>query len=711
RFFILFTLYVLLFEGSFSIVFAQVIPASQTVDWSVAGHVGAFPVPPTTLNVTAYGAVGNGIADDTPAIQAAINALGGNAGYVYLPQGIYRITTTLNLPSGCILRGDGDPLTKLRFDFANSGTNGIVMQGSPSGSFVSLSNNANKGDTNIELTDATGFAAGDWAELLQNNGTWDTNPATWADNSVGQIVKITATNGNTLNLHHALRIGYDTALNARIRKINPATETGIECMYIERVADPTTSASYNIFIDFAYNCWVRGVHSNKSIGSHVMISASSNIEVSGSYFHHGFTYTGSGTRGYGVTLIHHAGECLITNNIFKYLRHAMMVKQGANGNVFSYNYSRECNRSEFPTDGSGDIQLHGHYPFANLFEHNWVEFMWIDDYWGPSGPNNTQFRNRAVNYGLLNTSDITVEQNFVGLEITNSGFLKGMYTPGSGNFEYGNNVKGNPTPAGTDDLTDQSYYLSSQPNFWNIADQWPSIGYPNAIGTGTIPAKVRYDDANFTVCPPLPEVLRAEVHCWLQGPYNSLTQEMNIHLNTGALIPTLQPFSGSPWFYNGTETAAIIPPNAVDWVLVEVRDANNAFTILGQKAGFLRKDGVIIDPDGVEGVLFDNLYAGYSYYIAVKTRNHLAIISKMPVALPNTGLPLNLGNVNNVKGGSSQLLFLGGTKYGMLCGDLNADGTITVADYNIYNSQASLIGVYKPGDCNMDKNEPLPILT
>ena len=110
-----------------------------------------------------------------------------------MPQGIYRITTTLNLPSGCILRGDGDPLTKLRFDFANSGTNGIVMQGSPSGSFVSLSNNANKGDTNIELTDATGFAAGDWAELLQNNGTWDTNPSTWADNSVGQIVKITAT--------------------------------------------------------------------------------------------------------------------------------------------------------------------------------------------------------------------------------------------------------------------------------------------------------------------------------------------------------------------------------------------------------------------------------------------------------------------------------------------------------------------------------------
>ncbi|MBM4395981.1 MAG: hypothetical protein FJ087_09850 [Deltaproteobacteria bacterium] len=50
----------------------------------------------------------------------------------------------------------------------------------------------------------------------------------------------------------------------------------------------------------------------------------------------------------------------------------MMVTTGANGNVFGYNYSRDPYRSETINDFSGDISVHGHWPFANLFEGNVV---------------------------------------------------------------------------------------------------------------------------------------------------------------------------------------------------------------------------------------------------------------------------------------------------------------------------------------------------
>src|SRR3984893_18302193 len=46
---------------------------------------------------TNYGAVGDGVTDDTAAIQKALNALGPNNPTLYFPAGTYRITQTLSL--------------------------------------------------------------------------------------------------------------------------------------------------------------------------------------------------------------------------------------------------------------------------------------------------------------------------------------------------------------------------------------------------------------------------------------------------------------------------------------------------------------------------------------------------------------------------------------------------------------------------------------
>jgi hypothetical protein len=187
----------------------------------------------------------------------------------------------------------------------------------------------------------------------------------------------------------------------------------------------------------------------------------------------------------------------------EHLRHAFSLQTGANGNVIAYNYSRDPFRSEVPTNFGGDISLHGHYPFSNLFEGNIVQNIHIDQTWGPSGPYNTFFRNRAELLGIIMTSG-TVQSdsmNFVGNETTNTSIAMGNYLLyGSGHFEYANNIKGIITPPGATTLPDSSYYLSWYPPFWTTTI-FPTIGIPNLLNSGNNPAFDRYGSgANFTVC-------------------------------------------------------------------------------------------------------------------------------------------------------------------------------------------------------------------
>lgn len=57
------------------------------------------------FNILDYGAVGNGVANDTAAIQAALDAAGVNGGCVYIPTGAYKTTATLTIPQLASIKG------------------------------------------------------------------------------------------------------------------------------------------------------------------------------------------------------------------------------------------------------------------------------------------------------------------------------------------------------------------------------------------------------------------------------------------------------------------------------------------------------------------------------------------------------------------------------------------------------------------------------
>ena len=87
-------------------------------------HGGTDPIPDLGwINVKSYGAIGDGIVDDTAAIQAAVNALiAGNdpisvprGGTLYFPPGIYRKTATIHIIGGTTIQGAGRD-TSIIFD-------------------------------------------------------------------------------------------------------------------------------------------------------------------------------------------------------------------------------------------------------------------------------------------------------------------------------------------------------------------------------------------------------------------------------------------------------------------------------------------------------------------------------------------------------------------------------------------------------------------
>lgn len=85
-----------------------VIPATVArvadVDADLAGRVGRGEL---VLNVRDYGAEGDGVADDTAAIQAAIAAAAADGALLLIPEGIYRLAASIKLKAGVRIRGAG----------------------------------------------------------------------------------------------------------------------------------------------------------------------------------------------------------------------------------------------------------------------------------------------------------------------------------------------------------------------------------------------------------------------------------------------------------------------------------------------------------------------------------------------------------------------------------------------------------------------------
>jgi len=130
--------------------------------------------------------------------------------------------------------------------------------------------------------------------------------------------------------------------------------------------------------------------------------------------------------------------------------------------------------------------------------------------------------------------------------------------------------------------------------------------------------------------------LSVRVKAVLEGPYVPAAGLMHDSLRTQGLIPLTEPYTALAYAHVGgggetttTPVLAVSGANAiVDWVVVELRDADTVSIVNATRCALLQRDGDIVGTDGTSPVQFD-LPVG-DHHIAVRHRNHLGTMSASP---------------------------------------------------------------------------------
>src|SRR6266567_6034654 len=81
----------------YAAIFAAAVASLPAAAYAMGDEEFVGPLPSWANVKTNYGAVGDGVTDDTAAIQKALNALGPTNPTLYFPAGTYRISQTLTL--------------------------------------------------------------------------------------------------------------------------------------------------------------------------------------------------------------------------------------------------------------------------------------------------------------------------------------------------------------------------------------------------------------------------------------------------------------------------------------------------------------------------------------------------------------------------------------------------------------------------------------
>jgi hypothetical protein len=204
---------------------------------------------------------------------------------------------------------------------------------------------------------------------------------------------------------------------------------------------------------------------------------------------------------------------------------------------------------------------------------------------------------------------------------------------------------------------------------------------------------IRMAQVVMAVAPIPPSDANARVRVYLQGPYNTGTSLMNNLLRSGGQL--VAHFGAMP-----------IPAAAVDSITIEIRDSLEAAKATKRvfTPAWLLTDGTIRDfSDTTKD------YAGFSgatagnYYIVVRHRNHLAVMSSSPVSLDAGTSPATYDfSTGQARAYGTNPLRLAGTRYTMPGGDGTGDGGVDAFDRNTVWRVQTPAGGYLSGDFNLD---------
>jgi hypothetical protein len=392
------------------------LPAGTSIDWTASGIPSGIPSGSWAQCTTGACATANsaGTAATPTQINAALTACStaGNE-YLLLASGTFTVSSTLNVPANCALRGAGPNLTILHCTMT-SGPCVALDGGAPSFSgATAITSGATAGSNSIVVASASGISTGMYLIISQlNDGATVSNAGsegtcTWCDGgetpgvgsrTQGQIVEVENVQGTTITISPVLYTNY--TLTPHATPFSMTKYAGVENLQVYANGTHTNQSTTNSWADFymrgcAY-CWLNRVEGNYSDGPHVEMQWDYRPAVVNSYFSNSYTHTSGncdpGTCDSDLQIANKTSGALVQNNIFERLHESVMLEWGAAGNVIGYNYCASNIDTGAPNVVAGCIDFHGAHPQFNLIEGNVAEEDYQDSIWGTSA-DNTVFRN------------------------------------------------------------------------------------------------------------------------------------------------------------------------------------------------------------------------------------------------------------------------------------------------------------------------------
>ncbi|MEQ9298499.1 MAG: BspA family leucine-rich repeat surface protein [Cyclobacteriaceae bacterium] len=269
-------------------------------------------------------------------------------------------------------------------------------------------------------------------------------------------------------------------------------------------------------------------------------------------------------------------------------------------------------------------------------------------------------------------SQVVVGDLTVDLGVSGAGITSSDYTLSSSTITI---LDGQTTGTATFTIQDDTDVEGPETATLTISN--PSAGLTLGVNTAQ---NITIEDNDL----PTSAIIDATV--FLEAAYDGtgMSTRINDH------IPLVQPYANNG---HSGGTALTIPVGAVDWVLVELREAVSAATAtndtkVGSAAGFLMSDGSIKATDGTSDLsvsLSGN--TGLDFYVVVYHRNHLPIMSASAIAESSGKYTVDFTSLPAATyQNTAALKALIGGSYGMVAGDADADADVDASDLTLWRT-------------------------
>lgn len=395
--------------------------------------------------------------------------------------------------------------------------------------------------------------------------------------------------------------------------------------------------------------------------------------------------------------VYRNGLCWLDRNLGANRVPNIMIDNEGYGDLFQWgrlddgHQSRTSNTVVGPT--ASYIPGHSDFITATWIYGNWLSPPNFELWQGAGGLNNPC----PDGWRLPIANELVAEKNSWSESNITGAFQSTLKWPASGIRDvYGNLI-----------FEDERFYIwsstqggpgQSEPQLLVALDSYTGIGGSSKANGFSVRC----------VRETLPPSKKISLIILLEGAFNG-ADGLHTSLKSSGLLPLSQPYNTAPWNYSGNETVTVIPQGVVDWVLVELRDAATPETATAAtklagwpKAMFLKSDGSIA---GLDGALpqIGNPVVNNNLYLVIRHRNHLDVMSATPLVLSGNTYSYDFtDDITKVYGGAAGYKSLGNGKFGMVAGDIDADGSVSVLDFSSWATAFGASQSYNNADTDLD---------